>query len=156
VRSVDRVVSHGKNGRQKRKGQVLKLGLDKRGYPKVAITKDGKNLNRNIHRLVALAFIPNPENKPQVNHIDGDKTNNEVDNLEWNTAQENMIHAVKTGLFGDRKGIKNGQSKVTLELIQKAREMRASGHTYKSIGQAIGVCRQQATRILTGQRWKHL
>lgn len=68
---------------------------DKYGYLVVCISKDRKHYFRTIHRLVAQTFIPNPENKPQVNHISGDKTNNNVCNLEWVSAQENSIHRVK-------------------------------------------------------------
>lgn len=71
---------------------------NKFGYMNVSLSKDGKQKQHKIHRLIAQAFIPNPQNKKQVNHIDGDKTHNVVWNLEWCTCKENINHAVRTGL----------------------------------------------------------
>lgn len=89
------VSNYGEVKRKKKNGRWSFLStnsLDRYGYPKVIIPVNGKNKCVNIHRLVAELFIPNPENKPQVNHINGDKTNNRVSNLEWVTSKENMDH----------------------------------------------------------------
>jgi len=80
--------------------KILKYQVSKKGY-RVVKLKTKKTIP--IHRLVALAYIPNPENKPQVNHIDGNKENNNVYNLEWVTASENNKHAFKIGLSTPRK-----------------------------------------------------
>lgn len=72
--------------------KILKLGEDSCGYPIVGICNGGKQVTKRVHRLVAEAFVPNPENKPEVNHIDEDKSNNMVDNLEWVTHRENVNH----------------------------------------------------------------
>lgn len=85
-------------GRVKSNKRIKSLRTDKRGYLTVWLCKDSVQKNYKAHRLVALAFIPNPENKKTVNHIDGDKQNNCVENLEWATHSENIIHANKTGL----------------------------------------------------------
>lgn len=74
--------------------KILKLQIDKKGYQVVKIAKK----TYKVHRLVAIAFIPNPDNLPQVNHIDGIKTNNYIDNLEWVNNSENQLHAYKIGL----------------------------------------------------------
>lgn len=76
-------------------GTPLKKHISPYGYERVCV--NGKNWL--VHRIVAMAFIPNPENKPQVNHIDGNKQNNDVSNLEWVTPGENMRHASRMGLL---------------------------------------------------------
>lgn len=81
------------------KEEVLKGSLDSKGYLYLDIRHSGAEIKcPKIHRLVALAFVPNPKNKPQVNHIDGNKTNNHYSNLQWVTNEENRTHAIKTGL----------------------------------------------------------
>lgn len=97
VRSVDRYVSTGGNPFFV-KGRMLKKSLTTAGYPRVQMWVNGKKYIKTIHRLVALAFIPNPENKPCINHIDGNKLNYSIDNLEWCTQRDNIIHAIRTGL----------------------------------------------------------
>lgn len=69
-----------------------------KGYLRVFLTKNNVSKSTSIHRLLAIEFIDNPENKPYVNHIDGNKSNNDIKNLEWCTQKENCIHAIKTGL----------------------------------------------------------
>lgn len=82
-----------------KKGELLirdkAIHLNNKGYKYVTLDKNKKFL---IHRLLAIAFIPNLENKPNINHIDGNRLNNSLDNLEWCTQQENMMHAHATGL----------------------------------------------------------
>lgn len=101
VRSLDRtktVINHKGTWEHEFKGTVMKQQTDKYGYSRVMLHADSQQKNCKIHRLVAMAFLPNPENKGTVNHKDGDKLNNTVDNLEWNTQAEQNIHAYKAGL----------------------------------------------------------
>lgn len=97
-----------KDGKQYVPEKILKAA-ERTGYLVVAINKNGKRKSYSVHRLVAQAFIPNPENKRTVNHKDGNKKNNRVSNLEWNTDSENVNHAIITGLLkfeNNRKGSK--------------------------------------------------
>lgn len=80
------------------KGNEMKQTTTNRGYKRITLSIDGKEERWSVHRLVALLFVPNSEQKPQVNHIDGNKENNDVSNLEWCTASENCRHAFKEGL----------------------------------------------------------
>lgn len=84
-------------------GRILKGYLDSIGYLGVTLSINGKVRGFFIHRLVAMTFIPNPENKREVNHKDGNKTNNSVSNLEWATRSENVMHAYNTGLIDKEK-----------------------------------------------------
>lgn len=78
--------------RNDKSGRILKLHLNGSGYLQVGLSRNGKLYMRCVHKLVALAFIPNPENKPEANHKDGDKLNCKVANLEWMTHKENHLH----------------------------------------------------------------
>lgn len=99
VRSVDRVVSRaGTQGDVRKPGQGLRAQVTAKGYLRVQLTKDGVSRNHMVHRLVALAFIPNPDDRPEVNHKNGKKSDNQLGNLEWSTSSENQIHAYETGL----------------------------------------------------------
>lgn len=79
-------------GRVRRGGKILKGCPDKLGYMKISLSREGKITDGRIHRLVALAFLPNPENKPTVNHKDWNTSNNSIENLEWATALEQSNH----------------------------------------------------------------
>ena len=94
-------------------GCVLRPGRNKNGYQQVNLYLNGKRKSQLIHRLVADAFIPNPENKRTVNHIDGDKTNNRAENLEWVSDSENIKHAFRVGLnkITDKNNFKTNNPK---------------------------------------------
>lgn len=91
----------------KKRGIFLKPSQDNKGYQIVVLTINGKQVTKRLHRIIAEHFIPNPDNKPQVNHIDKNKQNNDISNLEWVTASENMLHAYKDKERKAKKKYKN-------------------------------------------------
>lgn len=111
ISSYGRVYSHKRN-------IILKPFYDGWKYPCVdLIDTNGKSHTKKIHRLVAETFIPNPNSKPQVNHIDGHKDNNSVDNLEWVTGSENAKHAVLMGL-NDHSTYNSGRPKRRITIVE--------------------------------------
>ena len=98
VKSVDRIVKCKSGATRIHKGKELKQFKNERGYCCVVITKEKRGKIKKVHRLVAETFLETQEGKNQVNHIDCDKTNNTVENLEWCNNSENMLHAYRNGL----------------------------------------------------------
>ena len=96
-----------------RDGRILKTQRDNKGYHRLRMTIRRERRSFKLHRLVAQAFVPNPENKPQVNHIDGNKDNNAASNLEWVSNVENAHHAISNGLWGNvyKASLKENESR---------------------------------------------
>lgn len=118
--------------RNKRTGKILKPYLNNKGYQRVQLNNSGNKKTMFVHRLVLLSFNKQAENNNQVNHKDGIKTNNYINNLEWSTQQENIQHAYKNGL---NKGV----SKITEEQIVNIIKFREQGFSYHEIAKSVGL-----------------
>lgn len=130
----------------------LKYSLDKDGYKQMNITHKGKSYHYKIHRLVAKAFIDNPNNLPEVNHIDGDKGNNDVSNLEWCTHAENLHHASKNKLF--RYGENHQNSKLTQKQADEIRTLyKTSKYRQRDIACMFGTTPMVVNRIVNNKTY---
>lgn len=153
VRSKDHYFI-GKNGKQILKiGRVLKTDISKKGYIRVTITKNTKRFNTGLHRLIAICFIPNPLNKPQVNHINGIKTDNRIENLEWCTNKENQIHAVKNNLCNPNYCENHHNAKLTNKDVLKVRELHKIGFTNSELAKDYGVSKPAMSKILRNKTY---
>lgn len=137
----------------KRTNRILKTHINKQGRVGAATKiggRSGKSVYFKLHRLVAEAFIPNPENKPQVNHIDGDPLNNNVENLEWVTAKENIHHAIRIGLIiKNQKGYSLKLSKDQIDYIKNQCSPRSHKSGCRKIARDFGVHHSTVSRALT-------
>lgn len=131
----------------------LKLLLDKRGYYIVGLYKNKKFNSKSVHRLVAIAFLNNDSNKYAVNHIDGCKLNNNINNLEWVTRNENAKHASLNKLYKGRRGSKCNLAKLTDGQIEKIKLLRTQGYTQAQIAKEFNVHQTNIHYILT-KTWR--
>ena len=135
--------------------KLLKSTKSSSGYRKVRLSINGKIYNRTIHRMVAETFIPNPKNKKEVNHKDGNKSNNNVSNLEWTTRKENAIHAYDHGLFGigesfSASDISNSQCEKICKLLEN------TDYSTVKISKMVNCSKKIVRDILHKYTWKHI
>lgn len=131
----------------------IKPKIQYNGYARTELWKKGLRYRPSIHRLVAEVFIPNPENKPQVNHLDGNKLNNNVSNLEWCTVQENLLHSV---ILHQRFGEKASNSKLKEEEVVAILVMLDKGVPGKWLADLFGITNAQISNLKKGKQWRRL
>lgn len=137
---------------------IMKSSKNSDGYLSSILYVNKTKYSVSIHRLVAIAFIDNPDpaNKIQVNHKDGNKENNCYWNLEWVTQQENIDHAVKTGLRDSFKGENSPKNKYSENTIKKICQMLEDGRSQKYISEYLGVNKGTVNSIKQNKVWKHV
>lgn len=137
--------------------RLLTVDTKNHAYAKVLLSKNGCGKTLLVHRIVAKTFIPNPENKPEVNHKNGNKYDNRVENLEWMTCSENTKHAFDTGLAKVLRGTNNGNSKLTSEQITEIRTTYIRGDKnfgIRSLAKKFNVSEHTISRIVHLETFK--
>lgn len=158
VKSLKRTISFRRNGVNntiKVKTIILSPGKYRGGYLQVSLNKRGKGTTNKMHRLVGQAFIPNPENKPCINHLNGIKTNNYAQNLEWCTYEENNRHAIKHKL-NQMQGEHHPLSKLTEIEVLEIRKLRKKGYKIILLANKFNICKGNVSLITSRKAWKHI
>lgn len=141
--------------RNKRRGHICKPF--RRKYLAVGLSKKGSVKIHSVHRLVAIAFIPNPENKPTVNHVNGDKFNNHINNLEWATFSEQQKHSIKAGLrnpmlnpMKGKYGFNHNRSKAVSSIDSNGNVLGVYGST-REAARALGLTQTSVSKCCRDQ-----
>ena len=144
------------NGKRLTKEKIV-TGSNAHGYRRINLKKDRIRLQIDIHILVARAFIPNPNGYPQVNHIDANRANNEVSNLEWCTQKMNSRHALELGLFKTTRGSERSTAKLNEDKVVTIREMYKTGlYTMCTLAQKFSVGKTTIRTIINRTKWAHV
>lgn len=156
VRSVERTILIKNNQYRKYKSVMLKPTLDTHGYMSVSLVRDNKAKTHTIYRLMAEAFIPNPDNLPCVNHKDGNKLNDDIFNLEWCTYSENIKHAYKNHL--KRSGEQHCKHKLTwkdVDFIRKNYIPRDKTFGMRALGRKFNVGSSTVSQVIHNICWEN-
>lgn len=135
---------------KRKENKIMKLKVDRLGYVRVHLRVNNSDVTESVHRLVAKAFIPNEDNKKEVNHINGIKTDNRAENLEWSTRTENINHAYKTKLR------ENAREVYCLELNRKFYSVRSASKELNLKHTHIINCCQGKQKTTGGYHWKYI
>lgn len=158
IKSLDRIIIYKNKYSHFHKGKYLKQEIDINGYLYISISKDGKIKKNKVHRLVAETFIFNPKNKSDVNHKDGNKQNNNIDNLEWNTHQENENHAVKNKLKS--YGQDHYLTKLTNEQVKLikwiAKNVKVKYGFWSKLSKKLNINKNIISSIINNKSWKSI
>lgn len=142
-------------------GHWLAEQKHKRGYRFYVLCINGKARNHLTHRLVARAFIPNPNDLPEVNHKDCDKTNNNVSNLEWISSRANYDHAIANGRFrcltrNTARGERHSNAKLTENDVLELRHLHDFGFGARILADVYGIGKTTASHVIRRENWTHI
>lgn len=157
IRSTYKVLFRSNGRKHTRRSKVLKPDIKHSGYAIGAVCVDKKMISYKVHRLVAELFIPNPKNKETVNHKNGIKHDNRVENLEWATRKEQSVHARDNGLTTILRGSDIGNSVLKeYQVIEIRTKFKPRVYTRKMLAEEYGVKECTIKDILHRRSWKHL
>jgi len=160
VKSLDRdsyFIRRGKKIPRKHISRILKQHQNMFGYMTVCLNKPGsKQRSHKVHRIVAEAFIDNQLSYLQVNHIDGKKDNNKIENLEWCNNKQNIVHAYSIGLIMPKLGSNSHLAKIKEEDVIKIKKLILSGETLENIARLYNISASMVGRIKANKAWKHV
>lgn len=155
IRSLEKVIEYSNGRSYLYEEKILKLNPSN-GYRTISLVKYKEKTTHMVHRLVGLAFIKNPLNKPFINHEDGDRSNNYYLNLSWSTNSENQFHSYN--VLGNKavRGEDNGASKLSESIIPIIRTLYATGISQNEIGKQFGVCQEAVRKVVCRETWAHV
>jgi hypothetical protein len=143
----------------KNSGELRKLAttINNKGYECITIYIEQKKTTKKLHRMLLETFKPTEDKSLQSNHIDGIKTNNHIDNLEWVTASRNMEHSYELNLREPRKGEKNCGAKLTEIQVKQLKGLHMTGqYKQRELAEIFLISDSQVSRIVNNNQWKHL
>ena len=154
VRSVDRTVGSVTGKTYNRKGKVLRQNYNEDGYKIVYLSRNARDITMGVHRAMGLAFIPNLDQKPMINHINAIRDDNRLENLEWCTNAENIKHSFDMGISCN-KGDNHPNRVLTMDMVRAIRQELATGKTPKEVSEIIGTKRRNVYAVRDRQNWNY-